>query len=208
MAEERADEQGSVIQVSENANWEHVQRMFPYQAATGGTGRILRFQATSGSNPSAEVQLKTVADEKRYDNIVCGLLSFRSEFRGSCFPLTPVRRGRAVWMSCQHVTRGGELKLKLSTNHNMRYPKDVVRHSDVKIKPNTHDKLQHSSVPYPSDPSKSLQLWEYGDVDIFEVVKYGSCEGLDQYTHFFIPSGQSPLAGEMVLCHSLKPHGY
>ena len=106
MAEERADEQGSVIQVSENANWKHVQRMFPYQAATGGTGRILRFQATSGNNPSAEVRLKIVADEKRYDNIVCGLLSFRSEFRGSCFPLTPVRGGRALWMSCQHVARG------------------------------------------------------------------------------------------------------
>ena len=106
MAEERADEQGSVIQVSENANWEHVQRMFPYQAGTGGTGRILRFQASSGTNPSAEVRLKTVADEQRYDNIVCGLLSFRSEFRGSCFPLTPVVRGRAVWMTCQHVTKG------------------------------------------------------------------------------------------------------
>ena len=106
MAEERADEQGSVIQVSENANWKHVQRMFPYQAGTGGMGRILRFQASNGTNPSAEVRLKTVADEQRYDNIVCGLLSFRSEFRGSCFPLTPVVRGRAVWMTCQHVTRG------------------------------------------------------------------------------------------------------
>ena len=51
----------------------------------------------------------------------------------------------------------------------MRYPKDVVRHSDVKIKPSTHDNLQHSTVPYPSDPSKSLLLWEYGDVAIFEV---------------------------------------
>ena len=51
----------------------------------------------------------------------------------------------------------------------MRYPKDVVRHSDVIIKPNTHDNLQHSTVPYPSDPSKSLPLWEYGDVAIFEV---------------------------------------
>ena len=134
----------------------------------------------------------------------------------------------------------------------MRYPKDVVRHSDVKIKPNTHDNLQHSTVSYPSDPSKSLLLWEYGDVATFEVceimllahdencllllrpassfliyfatstymccrqsvaffassqsahfwqvVKYGSCEKLDQYTHFFIPSGQSPVAGEMVTC--------
>ena len=106
MAEERADEQGSVIQVLENANWEHVQRMFPYQAGTGGLGRILRFQASSGTNPSAEVRLKTVADEQRYDNIVCGLLSFRSEFRGSCFPLTPVVRQRAVWMTCQHVSKG------------------------------------------------------------------------------------------------------
>lgn len=106
MAEERADEQGSVIQVLENADWEHVQRMFPYQAGTGGLGRILRFQASSGTNPSAEVRLKTVADEQRYDNIVCGLLSFRSEFRGSCFPLTPVVRQRAVWMTCQHVTKG------------------------------------------------------------------------------------------------------
>ena len=107
MAEERADEQGSVIQVLENANWEHVQRMFPYQAGTGGLGRILRIQASSGMNPSAEVRLKIVADERRYDNIVCGLLSFRSEFRGSCFPLTPVVRQRAVWMTCQRVTKGG-----------------------------------------------------------------------------------------------------
>lgn len=59
--------------------------------------------------------------------------------------------------------------MKLSTNHNMRYPKDVVHHSDVRIKPNTHDNLQHSTVSYPSDPSKSLRLWEYGDVDAFEV---------------------------------------
>ena len=106
MDAERANEQGSVIQVSENANWDHVQRMFPYQAGTGGMGRILRFQASNGTNPSAEVRLKTVADEQRYDNIVCGMLSVRSEFRGSCFPLTPVVRGRAVWMTCQHVTRG------------------------------------------------------------------------------------------------------
>ena len=106
MAEERADEQGSVIQVLENANWEHVKRMFPYQAGTGGLGRILQFQASSGTNPSAEVRLKTVADEQRYDNIVCALLSFRSEFRGSCFELTHVVRQRAVWMTCQHVTKG------------------------------------------------------------------------------------------------------
>ena len=33
-----------------------------------------------------------------------------------------------------------------------------------------------------------------------QVVKYGTCEKLDQYTHFFIPSGQSPAAGEMVTC--------
>ncbi len=37
------------------------------------------------------------------------------------------------------------------------------------IKPNTHDNLQHSTVSYPSDPSKSLLLWEYGDVATFEV---------------------------------------
>ena len=61
--------------------------------------------------------------------------------------------------------------MNLSTNHNMRYPKDVVRHSDVMIKPNTHDNLQHSTVSYPSDPSKSLLLWEYGDVATFEVRK-------------------------------------
>ena len=142
--------------------------------------------------------------------------------------------------------------MNLSTNHNMRYPKDVVRHPDVMIKPNTHDNLQHSTVSYPSDPSNSLLLWEYGDVATFEVheitllaqdenclllsrqassvlislatstytcylqtvaffassqsahslqvVKYGTCEKLDQYTHFFIPSGQSPVAGEMVTC--------
>ena len=106
MAEEGADEQGSVKQVSENANWEHVQRMFPYQAGTAGIGRILRFQASSGTNPTAELRLKTVADKRRYDNIVCGLLSFRSEFQGSCFPLTPVVRQKAVWMTCQHVTKG------------------------------------------------------------------------------------------------------
>ena len=106
MAEERADEQGSVIQVSENANCQHVQRMFPYQAGGSGLGRVLRFQASSDTNPSAEVRLKAVADEQRYDHIVCGLLSCRSQFKGSCFPLTPVVRQKAVWMTCQHVTKG------------------------------------------------------------------------------------------------------
>ena len=33
-----------------------------------------------------------------------------------------------------------------------------------------------------------------------QVVKYGTCQKLNQYTHFFIPSGQSPAAGEMVTC--------
>lgn len=200
MAEERADEQGSVVQVSENANWDHVQRMFPYQAGSEGLGRVLRLQASSGTNPVAEVRLKSVTDKQRYDHIVCGLLSCRGEYKGSCFPLTPVVRQKAVWMTCQHVTKGGELKMSLSTNHNMRYPKDVVRHSDIVIRANTHINLQHNTVPYPSDPSQTLRLWEHGDVATFEVVKYGTCEKLDQYIHFFIPFGQSPAAGEMVTC--------
>ena len=59
--------------------------------------------------------------------------------------------------------------MNVSTNYNMRYPKDVVHHSDVIIKPNTHDNLQHRNVSYPSDPSRSLLLWDYGDVATFEV---------------------------------------
>lgn len=105
MAEGRADEQGSLIQVLENANWEHVRRMFPYQAGTGGLGRILRCQASSGANPSAEVRLKTVADEQRYDNIVCGLLSFRSEFHGKF--ATPLLVGSAATTHFPCFTRWG-----------------------------------------------------------------------------------------------------
>lgn len=66
---------------------------------------------------------------------------------------------------------GGELKMSLSTNHNMRYPKDVVRHSDIVIRASTHINLQHNTVPYPSDPSQTLRLWEHGDVATFEVRK-------------------------------------
>ena len=61
--------------------------------------------------------------------------------------------------------------MSLSTNHNMRYPKDVVHHSDIVIKTNTHINLQHNTVPYPSDPSQTLRLWEHGDVAAFEVRK-------------------------------------
>ena len=106
MAEDVADEQASIIRVAENANWEHAQRMFPYQKGQSAASRVLRLQASVDSNPPAEVRLKAAAQAQRYDQIVCGLLSFRGEFQGSCFPLSPVVRQRAVWMTCQQVTKG------------------------------------------------------------------------------------------------------
>ena len=98
--EDCADEQGSLIQVPENYNWEHFQRMFPFQAA--GAGRVLRVQATAGSNPSVELRLAKVAEE--YDQIVCGMFWHRDQGVGTAFPLTPTFRQKAIWMTCQHGT--------------------------------------------------------------------------------------------------------
>ena len=105
MGEDVFVKQASVIRVAENANWGHAQRMFPYHTGPNGTGRVLRSQASVETNPP-EVRLQTAADAQRYDQIGCGLLSFRDQCQGSCFPLTPVSGHKAVRMTCKHVTRG------------------------------------------------------------------------------------------------------
>ena len=102
--DELVDEQGSLIQVSENGNWENFQRMFPFQA--GRPGRILRVQASTGINPQPEVRLREAAEKQMYDQLVCGLFWHRDQCVGSAFPLTSTYRQKAVWMTCQHVATG------------------------------------------------------------------------------------------------------
>ena len=102
--EDFADEQGSLIQVSENYNWDNYQRMFPFQAA--GSGRVPRVQAVPGSNPSAEVRIKSAAEGENYDQIVCGTFWHRDQGVGTAFPLTPLFRQKAIWMTCRHVAAG------------------------------------------------------------------------------------------------------
>ena len=80
--------------------------MFPYQKGPDKIGRVLRLLSSDGNNSPAEVRLKAAADAQRYDQIVCGLLIPRDHSRGSCFPLAPVSRQKAVWMTCHHVTEG------------------------------------------------------------------------------------------------------
>ena len=58
-----ADEQGSLIQVSENSDWDNIQRMFPFQAV--GSGRVLRVQALPDANPLAELRLSKAAEEEK-----------------------------------------------------------------------------------------------------------------------------------------------
>ena len=104
LMEDFADEQGSLIQVSENSNWENFQRMFPFEAA--GSGRVLRVQATPGANPVVELRLKNAAEQEKYNNIICGMFWHRDQGVGTAFPLTPIYRQKAIWMTCQHVAAG------------------------------------------------------------------------------------------------------
>lgn len=104
MVEEFVDEQGSLIQVAENFNFDHYQRMFPFQAS--GSGRILRLQAAAGVNPPAEVRLMGAAATGSYDQIVCGMFWHRDQGYATAFPLTVPVRQKAIWMTCQHVSAG------------------------------------------------------------------------------------------------------
>ncbi len=104
MVEEFVDEQGSLIQVAENFNFDHYQRMFPFQAS--GSGRILRLQAAAGVNPPAEVRLMGAAATGSYDQIVCSMFWHRDQGYATAFPLTVPVRQKAIWMTCQHVSAG------------------------------------------------------------------------------------------------------
>ena len=92
--EDFADEQGALIQVSENSKWDTYQRMFPFQGV--GTGRVLRVQAMPGANPLVELRLRQAAEEEKYDHVVCGMFWHREQGVGTAFPLTPVYRQKAV----------------------------------------------------------------------------------------------------------------
>lgn len=190
------DEQGSLIQVSENGNWDHYQRMFPFQS--GRPGRILRVQASTELNPQSEVRLRGAAERKVYDQLVCGLFWHRDQRVGSAFPLTQTYRQKAMWMTCQHVA-AGDRKLTLSTGHDQKYVKDAVRHQ-VTFKPNLHINLEADQLPYPADPSQSIRLRDHGDIRAFEIDKYSSLGRLDEYKTFFIPCGDLLGEGSYVTC--------
>lgn len=107
--EDFADEQGFLIQVSENSDWDNIQRMFPFQAV--GSGRVLRVQVTPDANPLVELRLSKAAEEEKYDGLVCGMLWHWEQGVGTAFPLTPVYRQKAVWMTCQPCCRSQIRKL-------------------------------------------------------------------------------------------------
>ena len=94
MTTQASDEEAVVKRVAENARCGRAQRVFPYQKGPGGFGRALRLQCSDGNTSPAEERLKAAADARRYDQIVCGLLSLRDQFEGSCVrsPLSQDRK--------------------------------------------------------------------------------------------------------------------
>ena len=94
------DEQGSLIQVAENFNFAHFQRMVPFHAS--GSGRVLRLQAAAGVIPPAEVRLTEAAATGSYDQVICGMFWPRNQGRATAFPLTTPVGQKAIWMTCQH----------------------------------------------------------------------------------------------------------
>ena len=74
----------------------------------------------------------------------------------------------------------GNRKLTLSTNHNLKYSRDAVKHS-VKFKANDHLNLEINDLPYPSEPSQRIHLRDHGVVKAFEV------RHLDVMSHFLFP---------------------
>ena len=110
--EDFADEQGCLIQVSENSNWDNFQRMFPYEAA--GSGRALRVQAVPGANPSAEVRLKNAADEGKYNGVVCGTPGpRRSDCVSPCSDSPTESRLDDLSTSCDRLCKISNIKCPL-----------------------------------------------------------------------------------------------
>ncbi len=232
LMDDHPDEQGSLIHVSENANWDNYQRMFPFQAA--GPNRVLRVQATTEVNPQPEVLLKEAAEKSVYDQVVCGMFWYRDQGVGTAFPLTSTHRQKAVWMTCQHVAKGrvcgictanlsckrcylklkvaalclvlfaGDRKFTISTGHNLKYSRDAVKHP-VKFKPNEHTNLESNDLPYPADPAQTIRLYDHGDVKAFEVRLHKARITAKFDICYFSESSALPILGR-VICSGLLVH--
>ena len=62
----------------------------------------------------------------------------------------------------------GDHKFTMSTNHNLKYSRDAVKHP-IKFKTNDHLNLEVNDLPHPSEPSQSIRLRDQGDIKAFEV---------------------------------------
>ena len=62
--------------------------------------------------------------------------------------------------------------MKLATNHNLKFSRDAVHHSDIIIKANSHLNWEENTLSYPSDLTQTLRLADHGDVAAFEVHEY------------------------------------
>ena len=66
----------------------------------------------------------------------------------------------------------------MSTNHNLKYSRDAVKHP-VNFKANDHINLEVNDLPHPSEPSQSIHLRDHGDVKAF-VVKHSQMANMKQ----------------------------